>query len=95
MNHLQNPNHYDSVHIPDTHGFDQQTDVVTLDRLAVHGGTGVNPLYNCKQRDQKQEKNRFKGVCFLKGMTGVFMKSAHQRSDDGSRSWPAGGGRAC
>ncbi len=54
MNHLRNQNHYDSVHIPDTHGFDQQTDVVTLDRPAVHGGAGVNPLHNCKQRDKKQ-----------------------------------------
>lgn len=27
-------------------GFDQQTDVVTLDRPAVHGGAGVNPLHN-------------------------------------------------
>lgn len=29
-----------------THSFDQQTDVVTLDRPAVHGGTGVDPLHN-------------------------------------------------
>ena len=29
-----------------TYNFDQQTDVVTLDRPAVHGGTGVDPLHN-------------------------------------------------
>lgn len=29
-----------------TYSFDQQTDMVTLDRPAVHGGTGVDPLYN-------------------------------------------------
>lgn len=26
--------------------FDQQTDMVALDRPAVHGGTGVDPLHN-------------------------------------------------
>lgn len=29
-----------------TYSFDQQTDMVTLDRPAVHGGTGVDPLDN-------------------------------------------------
>lgn len=29
-----------------TYSFDQQTDMVTLDRPAVHGGTGVDPLHN-------------------------------------------------
>lgn len=29
-----------------TYCFDQQTDMVTLNGPAVHGGTGVDPLHN-------------------------------------------------
>ena len=37
-----------------THSFDQQTDVVTLDRPAVHGGTGVDPLHNWYKKTKKK-----------------------------------------
>lgn len=40
---LQKPSGFKTVL---THSFDQQTDVVTLDRPAVHGGTGVDPFHN-------------------------------------------------
>ena len=31
---------------PQTHRFNQQTDMVTLNGPAVHGSTGIDPLHN-------------------------------------------------
>lgn len=45
------------ISTPFTHSFDQQTDMVTLDGPAVHGGAGVDPFHNYSRTRQRRENS--------------------------------------